>query len=224
MKIGLLNGGLLAALLVLGACTTIDMLTYEDGNIYAELETNDSTRVTLTVDNRGGGDLILDQDRALYTGGGRRSSLTALAETPDGEIPQFRLPSGARRSLSFAPAEAVSVSGGKRKIADWAPQDILDDRFEFTYSMDGEEYPLIFPDEGERPLLGKVNVSLDIAMPFASSVTERRRKIYDLALSQANNAFGGEGKKLRLVNIRYDSTSSGFKEKAILSADVIAGD
>jgi hypothetical protein len=218
----LLKGGVLAALLVLGGCTTIDMLTYEDGNIYAELETNDPTRITLTVDNRGGEDLSLLQNQAVHTGVGRRSSLTALGEIQGGS--QLRLSPGARQSLSFAPAEAVSVSNGKQKIASWVPGDTSNDRFEFAYTVAGEEHPLVFPDRQERPLLGKLNVSLDIPLPFSSSVMARRRKIYDLALKQANDSFGGEGKKLRLVNVRYDSTNKGFKEKAILSADVIAGE
>ena len=220
VKISLL-GGVLAALLVLGGCTTIDMLTYEDGNIYAELETNDPTRITLTVDNHGAGDLTLVQNRAVYTGSGRRSSLTVLDEAQGA---QFQLSRGDMRSLSFAPAEAISLSGGKQKIAAWVPGDTFNDRFEFAYSIAGEEYPLVFPDGRERLLLGKVNVSLDIPFPFSSSVTERRRKIYDLAIKQATGAFGGAGKKLRLVNIRYDSTNSGFKEKAALTADVIAGE
>jgi hypothetical protein len=215
---GLLKGGVLASLLVLGACGTIDMLTYEDANLYAELETGDPTRATLTVDNRGGGDLSLVPGRALYSGHGRRSPLTALDEGGGPVSP------GARRSFSFAPAEARSVKGGKEKIDAWLPADSSGDSFEFAYRLAGEEHPLVFPDNRERPLLGKVNVSLGIPMPFMSTPAERRRKIYNLALGQANSAFGGEGKKLRLVNIRYDSSSNGFKEKAVLSADVIAED
>jgi hypothetical protein len=219
---GLLSGGLLAALLVLGACSTIDMLTYEDGNIYAELETNDPTRITLTVDNRSGEDLSLLQNQAVHRGAGRRSSLTALGEIQEGS--RLQLSPGARQSLSFAPAEAVSMDKGRQKIAPWVPGDASSDRFEFAYALAGEEHPLVFPDDRERPLLGKVNVSLDIPLPFSSSVELRRRKIYDLALQQAKEAFGREGKQLRLVNIRYDSASNGFKEKAVLSADVIAAD
>jgi hypothetical protein len=215
--------GFFAALLVFGAaaCTTIDMFTYEDGNVYAELEANNPQQVTLTVDNRGGGDLLLDRSRAAYTGGGRRSPLTALGGSP--EDPPLRLPPGTRQSLSFAPAEAVSQSGGKEKIAGWVPEDASGGRFEFTYRAAGEEHPLVFPDDREQPVLGRVKVSLDIPLPFTSSVMERRQKIYDQAFKQAEGAFGGEGKKLRLVNIRYGSTSNGFKEKAVLSADVIAG-
>ena len=223
MKISLAGSllGVLAALLVLGSCTTIDMFTYEDGNIYAELETNDPARVTLTVDNHSAGDLTLVQNRALHTGSGRRSSLTLLDEA---QGTQFQLSRGDKRSLSFAPAEAISLSGGKQKIAAWVPEDASNDRFEFAYSIAGEEHPLVFPDGQERLLLGKVNVSLDIPIPFSSSVMERRRKIYDLAIKQANSAFGGAGKKLRLVNIHYDGTSNGFKEKATLTADVIAAE
>jgi hypothetical protein len=223
MKKVFLNGGILAALLALGACTTIDMFTYEDGNVYAELETNDPARVTLTLDNRGAGDLILDQNRAVYAGGGRRTPLAALGEGPESP-PPLRLSPGEQGSRSFAPAEAVSFSKGKRKIAEWVPGDASGDRFEFAYAMAGSEYPLAFPDGREQPILGKVNVSLDILMPFSSTVTERRRKIYNLALSQADTALGGTGKKLRLVNLRYGSENKGLREKAALSADVIAGD
>jgi hypothetical protein len=218
----LLSGGLLAVLLGLGACTTIDMFTYEDGNIYAELETNDPTRITLTVDNRSGENLSLLQNRAVYAGAGRLFPLTALGGIQGGS--QLQLSPGTLQSLSFALAEAVTTSNGKQKITPWLPKDISDDRFEFAYTMAGEEHRLVFPDDQKRPLLGKVNVSLDIPLPFSSSITVRRRKIYDLALQQAKESFGKERQKLRLVNIRYDSTSNIFKEKAVLSADVIAAD
>jgi hypothetical protein len=217
-----LPGGLVA-LLFLGVCTsacsTIDMFTYEDGNLYAELEANNPQQVTLTVDNRSGGELILDQERAAYIGGGRRFPLKAL-DRESREAP-LRLPPGVRQSLSFAPAEALSQDGGK--IAEWVPEDASGDSFEFSYRAAGEEQALIFPDDRERPILGRVKVSLDIPLPFSSSVTERRRRIYDQALIQAKESFGGE-RKLRLVNIRYGSTSNGFKEKAVLNADVIAAD
>jgi hypothetical protein len=197
------------------------MFTYEDENIYAELEMNDPGRVALTVDNRGGGELTLDQ--ASYTGGGRRSPLTAVQE--DSAAPStLRISPGARQSRSFVLEEALTLSGGKLKIADWVPEDNSEDRFDFVYRLNGEDHPLTFPDNRERPLVGKVKVSLGTALPFRYSIPERRRKIYDLALDQANNAFGGPGKKLRLVNIRYDSSSKGLSETSQLTADVIAGD
>jgi hypothetical protein len=223
MKKTILTWAVPSVLLFLGACSTIDMFTYEDENIYAELETNNPGRAALTVDNRGGGELTLDQERASYTGGGRRIPLTAVLEDSAALSP-LRVSPGARQSRSFAPTEALTVSGGKLKIADWVPADNAEDRFDFVYRINGEDYPLTFPDSRERPLLGKVKVSLSIALPFRYSIPERRRKIYDLALVQANNAFGERGKKLRLVNIHYDSVSKGFSEQSRLTADVIAAD
>jgi hypothetical protein len=223
MKTAILTGALLGALLFLGACSTIDMFTYEDENIYAELETNDPARVTLMVDNRGNREVTLDRERAFYTGGGRRSPLKGIEEA-QAELSPLRISPGARQSRSFAPEESLSFDGGKLKIADWVPEDNAGDRFDFVYSVNGEDYPLVFPGSQDQPLLGKVKVSLDIAMPFRYSVTERRRKIYDLALAQANSAFGEGGKQLRLVNIRYDSMSKGFSEKTFLTADVIAAE
>ncbi|MDR0400411.1 MAG: hypothetical protein LBH51_05655 [Treponema sp.] len=223
MRTTILWGAVFTAILFLGACTTIDMFSYEDENIYAELETNDPARVVLTVDNRGAGEVALDWERASYAGGGRNLSLRVIEEEIPAGFPARILP-GARQTRSFAPAEALTLSGGELIIADWVPEDNSEDRFSFIYSIDGRDYPLIFPDSRERPVLGAVSVSMTTALPFLRSIGERRRMIYNLALDQAKNAFGGGGKKLRLVNLRYGSSSKGFSEKAELSADVIAGE
>jgi hypothetical protein len=219
MKTTILNCGLLAALIFLGACSTIDMFVSEDENLYAELEMNDPARVTLTLNNRGEEELALD--RFYYTGKDGRGRLKGLDETLTAPL---RLAPGDRQSRSFALEEALSREGDKLKIAPWVAEDNSGDRFDLVYSVAGEEYPLSFPDRRERVLAGRVKVSLDIALPFRYTVAERRQMIYDMALSQAQSSLGGEGKKLRLVNLRYDSTSNGFSEKAVLSADVIAGD
>jgi hypothetical protein len=221
MKKKMLIWAVPAALLFLGACSTVDMFTFEDENIYAELEMNDPGRVTLTVDNRGSGELTVDQERASYTGGGRRTPLRAVSEDSAPPLP-LQISPGAQQTRSFAPAEALALSDGKLKTADWVPEDNSDDRFDFMYNIDGGEHTFTFPDSRERPLLGKVQVSLDIALPFRYSIAERRRMIYDLAVDQANKAFGERGKKLRLVNIHYDSVSKGFSEKIQLTAEVIA--
>jgi hypothetical protein len=220
MRKAVLTCGVLAALLFLGACSTIDMLTYEDENIYAELEMNNPSRITLMVDNRGNGELTLDRERAFYTSGGRRNPLSGIDETAT-ETSPLRISPGTRQSQSFAIEEAISPGSGKLKITDWVPEDNAGDQFNFVYSVAGEEHPLVFPDSRERTLTGKVKVSLDIAMPFRYSITERRRRIYDLALAQANGAFGERGRTLRLVNIHYDSESKGLSEKMFLTADVI---
>ncbi|MDR1971162.1 MAG: hypothetical protein LBQ46_04510 [Treponema sp.] len=213
-----------ALALSLGACSTMDMFTYEDANIYAELETNDPTRVTLTITNRGLEELTLNQREAFHISNSRESPLVPVNAAPPGD-PPLRVAPGTQQSQSFAPAQAISQTGGKQYIADWvppgAPADTVGDRFRFAYRLSGRDYPLAFPDPRERPLKGKVKVSLNIALPFRYSLIERRRRIYDQALIQAESAFGGGGRKLRLVNVRYDSSSNGFSEQAVLSADVV---
>jgi hypothetical protein len=223
MKKAVLTCGVLAALLFLGACSTIDMFTYEDENIYAELEMNNPAQVTLMVDNRGNGELTLDRERVFYISGGRRSLLKGIDVTAaETQASPLRIPPGTRQSQSFALEEAISPGSGKLKITDWVPEDNAGDHFNFVYSAAGAEYPLAFPDSKERPLVGTVKVSLDIAMPFRYSITERRRRIYDLAMAQAKDAFGERGRELRLVNIHYDSVSKGLSEKTFLTAGVIA--
>jgi hypothetical protein len=214
-----------AVLAVLGvsACTSIDMATYEDERIYAELEMNDPRQITLTIDNQSQAGLTLDQSGARYTRYSQESPLTALDETAYGtDVPPLRVPAGSRGNRNFALEPAVTVTSAKRTVNKWLPEDTSALGFRFYYQADGEEWPLVFPDPQERELVGKVKISIDIAMPFFYTIPERRQRIYDQALIQARNAFGEGGRELRLVNLRYDSKVSGFVEKATLNADVIA--
>jgi hypothetical protein len=208
--------------LALAACSTIDLSTYEDADIYAELETNNPKQVTLTVDNRGGDPFTLEQSGAAYRRDNRESPLIPVNSA--GESPSRILSPGARQSWVFVAQHALNPGAGKQSIADWVPPDSSSLEFRFTYRLGGEERTLVFPDTGERTLLGKVQVAVDIALPFLKSVEDRRRKVYDQAVAQAAASFGAGGKKLRLVNLRYDSKSNGFVENVILSADVTAAD
>jgi hypothetical protein len=211
---------------VLLSCTTIDMSTYEDGNIYAELETNDPKQVVLMVDNRSSGEVSLDQNSASYTRFNQDARLTAVTETQSGAaVPQLIVPVRTRKSRSFATEQSVTSKNGKLVLNAWVPTEIADDSsFTFSYRIGEETFPISFPDTQERTIVGKVKVSLDIAMPFFYRIPERRQKIYDRAIAQAKESFGANGKKLQLVNLRYDSKSTIFVENATLSADVIALD
>jgi hypothetical protein len=223
MKLVMFACCLAAAALSIGACSTIDMSTYEDENIYAELEMNNPRQVTLTLDNRSQGELVLDQTRVYYSYNNQEAPLTPVTETESGaDVPPMRVPPAARKSQNFALDQAVALKDGKRDISEWLPQDTSGVGVRFVYLIDEEERPLVFPDPQERALVGKVRVSLDIAVPFLSSVIDRRRKIYDLAFAQAKSSFGAGGKQLRLVNLHYDSKTNGFVENAVLTADVIA--
>jgi hypothetical protein len=199
------------------------MSTYEDENIYAELEMNNPKQVTLTVDNRSQGEVVLDQTRVYYSRNSQEAPLTPVTETQSGaDVPPMRVSPAARKSQNFALDQAVTFKNGKQNISEWLPQDTSDVGVRFVYRVGEEERPLVFPDPQERVLVGRVKVSLDIAVPFFSSIIDRRRKIYDLALAQARNSFGADGKQLRLVNLHYDSKTTGFVENAVLTADVIA--
>jgi hypothetical protein len=216
---------ILAAVLFSAACTTMNMFSYEDENIYAELETNDPKQITLTINNRSGVEITLDQSSAGYTHGNQESPLTPVTATQSGDqVPALHLSPRSQQSRSFALERAVTRNSGKPSISDWLPADNAGDCFAFIYRIGGEDHPLIFPDTHERVILGKVSVTLDIAMPFTSSIIDRRRKIYDKALEQAKASFGLDGRQLRLVNLRYSSKSNAFVENAALSADVVAAD
>jgi hypothetical protein len=204
------------------ACTTIDMSTYEDEYLYAELETNNPKQVTLTVDNRSGSEFTLET-RAFYRFGGGESPLTPVSETESGNaLPRMFLAPGSRQSRNFAAEQALSLRGGKQSIGDWVPKASSGLEFSFVYRLGGEERSLVFPDHRERVLVGRVQVAVDIPLPFLKTIAERRLKVYEAALAQARISFGAEGRELRLVNLRYSSKTTGFVENALLNADIIA--
>jgi hypothetical protein len=208
-----------AMLVMSAACTTIDMSTYEDGYVYAELETNDPKRVTLTVDNRSGTAFTLEETGALYRYEGREAQLVLLNEAQGSRL---SLAPGARYSWNFIALQALTLSNGTQSVTDWVPANSSTVEFRFAYRQGGEERSLVFPDPGQRSLVGKVAISVDIALPFLKPVAERRARAYEEALSQARGSFGAGGRELHLVNLRYDSSSNGFVEKVTLSADVVA--
>jgi hypothetical protein len=216
-----------AMALLTAACATtgIALFTFEDENIYAELEASDPKQLNLVIDNRSSGALTLDQGKAAYTHANQESRLIAVDGTQAGTaVPTLRVPVRTQQSRNFALERAVTRNGDIASVGDWVPPDTSMDRFAFVYRIGDEEYPINFPDTGERVLLGKVTVTLEIGMPAATPVSERRRKIYDKAVEQAAASFGAGGRLLRLVNLRYASTGNFFKESASLSADVIAAD
>jgi hypothetical protein len=194
------------------------MSTYEDENVYAELETNNPKQVILTVDNRSGSEVTLDQNGAAFLHNGRESPLTPL----DGTGAPLYIGPGSRQSRNFAASQALSLEGNKPVISDWVPTDPTGVAYRFNYRIGGEEQSLAFPDTQGRTLVGKVNVAADIALPFLKSIPDRRRKLYDQAQAQAVANFSTPGKELQLVNLHYSSTTNAFVEKAALSADVIA--
>jgi hypothetical protein len=214
--------GIFIAALFISACTTIDMSTYEDENIYAELEMNDPKQVSLTVTNRTNDEFTLDQNSSSYTHIDQRSPLAAVADTQVGAVvAPLQVPAGTRRTQNFAIEQAVTFTNGKRNISEWVPENTSKEQFSFAYRIGDIEQLITFPDSQGRVLLGKVEVSQDIAVPFFSSIIDRRRKLYDQAVTRAQNDFGKDGKKFKLVNIHYESKTNGFVENASLSADVI---
>lgn len=213
-------GALVAALLT--GCSTIDMSTYEDEYIYAELETNNARQVTLTVDNRSEAAFALEQTGSAYRYNSRESLLVPVTGAGTGDpASQLLLPPGTRRSWNFVAQHAINLSGGKQSIGDWVPEGSSALEFHFPYRLGGEERALAFPNSGERALVGKVQVAVDIPLPFLKSIADRRRKVYDQAVAQARTSFGAGGRELTLVNLRYDSKSNGFVENVTLSADVV---
>ncbi|MDR3148309.1 MAG: hypothetical protein LBU00_08050 [Treponema sp.] len=209
----------IAVLVMSTACTTIDMSTYEDSYVYAELETNDPKRVTLTVDNRSGTIFTLEETGALYRYEGRESHLVLLNEA---EGSRLSLAPNDRHSWNFVARQALTLSNGTQSVTDWVPANSSTGEFHFAYRLGEEERSLTFPDPGERSLVGRVTISVDIALPFLKPVAERRAQAYEAARVQARDNFGSGGKELRLVNLRYDSSSNGLVEKVTLRADVVA--
>lgn len=209
-------------LMISAGCTTIDMFTYEDQLIYAELETNNAKRVTLTVENRSEDGFTLEQTGATYRYNNRESLLVPVTSAESGDTAtQMLLPPGTQRSWDFVAQHAISLNGDRQSIGNWVPEGSSVLEFRFMYSLGGEERTLTFPYSGERTLAGKLQVAVDIPLPFLKSVADRRRKVYDQAVAQAKTSFGADGKKLILVNLRYDSRTNGFVENVTLSADVI---
>jgi hypothetical protein len=213
----------IAVALLSTACTTIDMSTYEDEYVYAELETNNAKRVTLTLENLGADELTLEQTGASYKFNAREFLLVPVTGAQSGDpAAAMLLPPRARRAWDFVAQQALSLSGGRQSVANWVPENSSAMEFRFVYRLGGGEQALGFPDTGGRTIIGKVQVTVDIPLPFLKPIPERRRKVFERAMAQAKDSFGADGKNLGLVNLRYDSKSNGFVENAALSADVIA--
>jgi hypothetical protein len=201
------------------ACTSIDLATYEDENLYAELETNDPTMVTLRVVNRRNQEIELDRDGMSYVKGGQIMQMSPLILSQAGtSAPPLTVPPQARLSRSFAPEQLIRVEKGKLVVPQWVPENMDGSVFRFAYRTPEDEKKIVFPDNQERQLLGTVKIGNDTVFPFFKSVEKRRKILYDLAYAQAADSYGGN---IRLVNLRYDSVKGFFKESSTLNADVI---
>jgi hypothetical protein len=66
------------------SCNSIDLATYEDENLYAELETKDPAMVTLLVANRGDREYELDRERLSYTRNGQTLQMSPLVLSQTG--------------------------------------------------------------------------------------------------------------------------------------------
>jgi hypothetical protein len=203
------------------ACTSIDLATYEDDNIYAELETNDPAMVTLMVINQQDQEIELDRDRVNYIRGGEIMQLSPLVLSQTGtSVPPMIIPPRARLSRSFAPEQFIRVEKGKLVIPKWVPENIDGSVFRFAYKTPEGQREMVFPDTGQRQLLGSVRITNDTVFPVFKSIEKRRKALYDLAHAQAVSSYGNN---VRLVNLRYESTKGFFKESAALNADVVRG-
>jgi hypothetical protein len=204
------------------ACTSIDLATFEDENIYAELETNNPAMVTLMVVNRQDQEIELDRDRLNYIQGGETMQMSPLVLSQTGTaIPPMIIPPRARLSRSFAPEQLIQVKKGKLVIPKWVPQNIDGSVFRFAYKTPEGQKEMVFPDTRHRQLLGSVKITNDTVFPFFKSVEARRKVLYDMAHAQA---VASHGNSIRLVNLQYDSTKGFFKESSSLSADVTRGE
>jgi hypothetical protein len=208
------------SLIFISACTTIDLTTYEDELVYAELETNNAKLVTLKVKNQTDRELNILPDQISYSVNNAANVLAPEWET--GVQPGTITPVASKEttSRSFVDPQAVTVNekSGKRTVAKWVPDSLKTSGFRFGYRVGETNGVMIFPDPQERVVAGHTNVSKDFALPIFTKADARRSKLYNMALDQAKGSFGAD---IRLVNLRYDSTNSFFVDKATLSADVI---
>ncbi|MDR1636349.1 MAG: hypothetical protein LBR93_03335, partial [Treponema sp.] len=139
------------------ACNSIDLATYEDGNLYAELDTRDPSMVTLLVLNRGDQEYELDQGRLSYTRNGQTLQMSPLVLSQTGtSIPPLIVPPQARLSRSFAPEQLIRTENGKLVVPQWVPEKLEGSVFRFAYKTPEGEREIVFPDNQERRLLGTV--------------------------------------------------------------------
>jgi hypothetical protein len=204
------------------ACTSIDLATYEDENLYAELDTKDPSMVTLMVVNRRNQEIELDRDGMSYIKGGQIMQMSPLVLSQAGtSVPSLIISPQSQMSRSFAPEQLIRMEKGKLVIPQWVPEKIDGSTFHFAYKTPGGEKKIVFPDNQERQLLGTVKITNDTVFPFFKSVEKRRKVLYDLAYAQAASSYGSN---IRLVNLQYDSAKGFFKESSSLNADVIRGE
>ncbi|MDR0997717.1 MAG: hypothetical protein LBL70_01510 [Treponema sp.] len=204
------------------ACTSIDLATYEDENLYAELETNDPAMVTLLVVNQLNQEIELDRDKLSYAYDGQIQQMSPLVLSQTGtSVPPMVIPPQARLSRSFAPEHLIRVEKGKLVVPQWVPENMDGAVFRFAYKTPEGEKEILFPDTRQRQLLGTVKITNDTVFPFIKSVEARRKVLYDLAHAQAVDSYGSN---VRLVNLQYDSAKGFFKESSSLNADVIRGE
>jgi hypothetical protein len=202
------------------ACTSIDLATYEDDKLYAELETSDPTMVTLTVESRWNSEIEINRDRLSYNRNGLTQPMSPLVLSQTGTAaPPMTVPARARLNRSFAPEQLIRVEGGKLVVPNWVPEELEGSVFRFGYKTAEGEGEMVFPDPQQRQILGSVKVSNDAALPFFKSVGDRRKTLYNMARDQAIDTYGNN---IKLVNLRYESTKAFFKETGRLSADVVA--
>ena len=200
------------SIVLISACTSIDLATYEDEKVHAELETNNAKLVTLKVTNQTGTELNILPDRISYSVNSKTNALV-----PEGTVKPVA--SRGTESFFFVDPQAVSLpKPDKRKVAKWVPESLKTSSFSFGYRIGETDGVMIFPDPQERVVAGKVNVSNDFALPVFTKPEARRTKLYNMALEQAQAGFGAN---IRLANVRYDSAANFFVDKATLSADVI---
>ncbi|GHU15477.1 hypothetical protein FACS1894163_02300 [Spirochaetia bacterium] len=200
------------SMVLISACTSIDLAIYEDEKVYAELETNNAQLVTLKVTNQTGTELNILPDQISYSANSKTNALV-----PEGTVKP--VPSRGTESIFFVDPQAVTVpKPDKRKVDKWVPESLKTSEFRFGYRIGETDGVMIFPDPQERVAVGKVNISNDFALPVFTKPEARRTKLYNMALEQAKASFGAD---IRLANVRYDSTTNFFVDKATLSADVI---
>jgi hypothetical protein len=211
-----------ALAVLLASCASIDLATYEDENLYAELDTNDPTMVTLLVVNHRNQEIELDRQGLSYTGNGKTLPMSPLVLSQTGtSVPPMIIPPRARLNKSFAPEQLIRVESGKLVVPEWVPEKLEGSVFRFAYKAPEGEREIIFPDNQQRQLLGTVKITNDTVFPAFKSVEDRRKKLYNLAYAQAASSYGSN---ITLVNLQYDSAKGFFKESATLSADVIRGE